>query len=124
MPKRAREPEESEPELWAVEKIIGAQRTDESLCKESTDPLSPSFGQGWEYLVKWDRYDISDSTWEPFTHLRNCQELLRNFWEDAGEEAMVTNIPNFEILVRPEWSEPVSSRAKKKASNAFVQGFC
>ncbi|KAF7351150.1 hypothetical protein MSAN_01677600 [Mycena sanguinolenta] len=133
MPKRAREPEESEPELWAVgndspcfdwppkyrqysENILGAQRTDEPLCKESSNPLSPSFGQGWEYLVKWDTYDISESTWEPITHLQHCQELLRKFWEDAGEEAMTTNIPNFEILVPSYVGSPIKKTKRYTSS--------
>ena len=32
-----------------------------------------------EFLVKWKNYDISESTWEPKTHLKNAQTTLRQF---------------------------------------------
>lgn len=34
---------------------------------------------GNEYLVKWLGYPDSENTWEPETHLTNCQKLLRQF---------------------------------------------
>jgi hypothetical protein len=33
-----------------------------------------------QYLVKWEDYDASESTWEPEENLRRgCAELLREF---------------------------------------------
>ncbi|KAJ7244135.1 hypothetical protein B0H12DRAFT_1236183 [Mycena haematopus] len=101
MPKRAREPEpEPDSELYPVETILGARRTHEPLRNDSTDSTSPWFGQGWKYLIKWEGYP--EPTWEPFAHVQECQEHLRKFWEDAGEEVMVTNIADFEIRARPQ----------------------
>ncbi|KAF8178620.1 hypothetical protein K438DRAFT_1268474 [Mycena galopus ATCC 62051] len=100
MPKRAKEQEEK---LWEVELIIGARRTNESLRSDSSDSASSWFGCGWTYCVKWEGW--VEPTWEPFDNVRNCQEHLRNFWEEAGEDAMVTNVPDFEVHARLEWLE-------------------
>jgi transposase InsO family protein len=35
--------------------------------------------KGQKYLVKWKGYPDEDNTWEPRTHLKNCQNLLRRF---------------------------------------------
>ncbi len=48
---------------WEVEKIIQQRKR----------------GPQYEYLVKWLGYPDSESTWEPTTNLKNCQELLRAF---------------------------------------------
>jgi hypothetical protein len=32
-----------------------------------------------QYLVKWKGYQFSESTWEPWTNLTHCQELVKNF---------------------------------------------
>ena len=48
---------------WDVEKIIKHRNK----------------GKGDEYLVKWLGYPESENTWEPATHLTNCQQLLREF---------------------------------------------
>jgi transposase InsO family protein len=48
---------------WEVEKIIQQRRK----------------GRRQEYLVKWLGYPDSENTWEPATHLTNCQQLLKEF---------------------------------------------
>lgn len=35
--------------------------------------------QGQNYLVKWKGYPESENTWEPTTHLQNCQQKLREY---------------------------------------------
>ena len=35
--------------------------------------------QGAEFLVKWKRYDISETIWEPRAHLTNAQTVLKQF---------------------------------------------
>ena len=35
--------------------------------------------QSAEFLVKWKKYDISEATWEPKTHLINAQAILKQF---------------------------------------------
>jgi transposase InsO family protein len=53
---------------WEVEKIITHRGK----------------GQRAEYLVKWLGYPDSENTWEPTTHLTNCQQLLRQYREHQG----------------------------------------
>jgi transposase InsO family protein len=62
---------------WEVEKIITHRGT----------------GRKTEYLVKWLGYPDSESTWEPMTHLTNCQQLLRQYRrrQDPEEEDTSTS---------------------------------
>lgn len=50
-------------ELYKVEKI-----------------LNKAFRNGVTYyLIKWQDYDMSHNSWEPFCNLVNCNEKLREF---------------------------------------------
>jgi transposase InsO family protein len=50
---------------WEVEKIMTHRKK----------------GRNDEYLVKWLGYPGSENTWEPQTHLINCQQLLKEYWK-------------------------------------------
>ena len=32
-----------------------------------------------EYLIKWKGYSLKETTWEPYYHLSNCKDLIRDF---------------------------------------------
>ncbi len=38
-----------------------------------------------EYLVKWENYPVSQSTWEPLEHLENSMDLIRDFEAKLAE---------------------------------------
>lgn len=50
---------------------------------------------GWkikrEFLVKWQGYGPEHNTWEPEANLRNCPELLTDYWASvrAKDDAKV-----------------------------------
>ncbi|KAJ6593502.1 hypothetical protein B0H19DRAFT_22607 [Mycena capillaripes] len=128
MSKRARE---TEPvtvleKRYAIEVIVAARRTDESLLDDSNDPESEWFGFGWDYQIKWEGYPDNENTWEPFEHIRNCLSQVVEFWEDAGHDTLLVNVPDFEVHARPEWLRkhrsspmPTASTPKKTVSNIF-----
>ena len=67
---------------WEVEKIIKHR----------------GIGRSTRYLVKWLGYPESENTWEPATHLTNCQQLLYQYQQhqyrrrrDPEEEDTPTN---------------------------------
>jgi len=37
------------------------------------------WGRGYQYLVKWKGYSISDNTWEPPSNLKNAREILNDY---------------------------------------------
>jgi len=37
------------------------------------------WGQGYQYLIKWKEYPISDNTWEPASGFKNAQEILMEY---------------------------------------------
>ncbi|EFX03645.1 chromodomain containing protein [Grosmannia clavigera kw1407] len=65
--KRGRKPAagKSTPEVYTVEAILD-ERVDRTTMKK-------------EYLLKWQGFPKSKSTWEPQTHLVGCKKLLRDF---------------------------------------------
>ncbi|KAF7324324.1 Chromo domain-containing protein [Mycena venus] len=69
------------------------------------------------FLLMWKNYHESENTWEPFENVQNCDELLRNFWEDVGTEAMLTNMVGVEFHARPEWLQARASVAPKPAAS-------
>ncbi|KAJ7668638.1 hypothetical protein DFH06DRAFT_204175 [Mycena polygramma] len=128
MPKRARE-DASDPKLYEVEFILGARRTHENFYSDSHNPESKGFGYGWEYLVKWKGWPDRDNSWEPFEHFDSPFCILQ-FWDEAGHEALRTNVPGFEVHARPDWiqdhrssklSEPTRRTPSKKASTVTAR---
>jgi hypothetical protein len=44
-----------------------------------------------EYLLEWTGYGPEHNTWEPEANLKNCQELLQEYWsEQARRQALTT----------------------------------
>jgi hypothetical protein len=36
----------------------------------------------FQYLIHWHGYDMNEHTWEPFKHLSNAMEKVKNFMGD------------------------------------------
>ena len=39
-----------------------------------------------QYLVRWKGYGPESDTWEPESHLSNCQSLLASFWKEYNHQ--------------------------------------
>ena len=60
--------------MYKVERITGKRKTEKGL---------------FEYKVKWQGYDGSQSTWEPVKNLKNVQKMIHEFEErNANKMAM------------------------------------
>ncbi|KAJ7502959.1 hypothetical protein B0H11DRAFT_1987187 [Mycena galericulata] len=93
------------PRLYQVEFILRAEHTAELRVVPKADIITDSallFGF-WKYYVKWAGYPESDSTWEPFENLGNCERLIASFWENRGLDVLLTNWPGFVVDADPDW---------------------
>ncbi|KAK7057553.1 hypothetical protein R3P38DRAFT_3252650 [Favolaschia claudopus] len=124
MPKRTRDPEDTQQPLYEVEYIIAAQRTDEPFLEGYDNKNSEYYGSGWVYHVKWKDYPDTNWAWQPSENLKKCQFLIREFWEDVGLNALRTQCPELEFPASDEFltrhqgftSSP-SKKARRKSSS-------
>jgi hypothetical protein len=56
---------EDEEEVYEVEQILKHRRR----------------GRGYEYLIKWARYPITEASWEPKSNLSGAAEILQEYQE-------------------------------------------
>ncbi|KAJ7772134.1 hypothetical protein DFH07DRAFT_217115 [Mycena maculata] len=103
--KRARS---SSPELYPVEVLLSAQRTDKPRPTETDD--STRFAL-WEYFVKWDGWPDSANSWEPIESLAGCRRLLESFWRHVGDDSLDIHLPKFVVNASPEWVAEEKARA-------------
>ncbi|KAK6902914.1 hypothetical protein I203_108174 [Kwoniella mangroviensis CBS 8507] len=115
--KRAIEHQDGEEERYFVEKIVGRR----AIARE-TDSQKRIF----QYLVKWDGYDLDECTWEPLANLEHHSECLLRKFEDTAKRTK-SNL-KLRVCILPEarkhWDE-ISGNAivdATKSENDSVQG--
>ncbi|WVQ98697.1 hypothetical protein IAU59_005828 [Kwoniella sp. CBS 9459] len=107
--KRALDHEEGEEAMYFVERIVG-RRKNTKIDPKTGDP-------SYEYLVKWDGYDMEECTWEPSS---NLAPHFTRLYEAFLRKVKVTH-SNLEaaVCVLPEakqcWDE-VSGKSKTARS--------
>lgn len=42
----------------------------------------------YEYLVRWEGFDETEDTWEPFEHLERCPVKMKDFHDELKRKAM------------------------------------
>lgn len=75
--------DEEEAEIYNVECVLA-----ESWDVDEDCPL---------YLIKWEDYDVYESTWEtPDSFAEGAEEALRD-WEEVKQQRQAGEIPNFDV---------------------------
>ncbi|WVQ70106.1 uncharacterized protein L199_008331 [Kwoniella botswanensis] len=96
--KRAIEHQDGEEERYFVEKIVGRR----AIAREA-DTQKRIF----QYLVKWDGYDLDECTWEPLANLEHHSERLLTKFEQTAKRTR-SNL-KLRVCILPEarkfWDE-------------------
>ena len=61
-------------------------------------------GRGLKYLIKWEGYSDDENTWEPVSNLKDCSNLVAQYWEQRGD--------------KPPEPPETPDKTKKKTKNA------
>ncbi|XP_023213946.1 histone-lysine N-methyltransferase SUV39H2-like [Centruroides sculpturatus] len=77
--------------LYHRHKRIKPQHPDEYEVEEIVDYVRDKYKE-W-YLIKWKGWESEFNTWEPYSNLTGCQELIENFHR-SGRKANLQNHTN------------------------------
>lgn len=84
-------------QIYEVEKIIDKKNDGDTV----------------KYLVKWEGYPISESTWEPISNLKNVLDLIEEYEKRLGVETKKS---------RPGSKKPKPSPVEESSIGSFEYG--
>ncbi|WWC90050.1 uncharacterized protein L201_004982 [Kwoniella dendrophila CBS 6074] len=113
--KRALEAEEGAEERYFVEKVVGRRAI-------ARDPETKK--RIFQYLVKWDGYELDECTWEPLANLEHQSERLLSKYEEAAKRTR-SNL-KMRVCILPEarkcWDENTGDQIFNEKKGKFDEG--